>query len=61
MDNIYLIGLVLIAYPLFGLGIIGLKAILKDPNKPTGLVFIPIAVSFVLGICLLGYSVASTI
>lgn len=60
MENIYLIGLILIAYPLFGLGIIGLKAILKDPNKPTFLVFIPIAVSFMLGIFLLGYSVTNT-
>jgi len=61
MPNLYLVGLTLIAYPLFGLGIIGLKSILKDPNKPTGLVFIPIAVSFILGIFLLGYSIATSL
>ena len=44
MPNLYLVRLTLIVYPLFGLGIIGLKSILKDPNKPTGLFFIPIAV-----------------
>ncbi|MGB0882971.1 MAG: hypothetical protein ACPGSO_08445 [Vicingaceae bacterium] len=61
MDNIYLIGLILITYPLFGLGILGLKAILKDSNKPSGLIFIPIGASFVLGIFLLGYSISSTL
>jgi len=59
MDNIYLIGLILIAYPLFGLGIIWLKNILGDPKKPVGLVFLPIAISFFVGIFLLGYSIST--
>jgi len=57
MNTLIIIGLAFVIYPLFGFMIIWMRNVLGNDTKPKARLFIPIGISFLIGISILIYAI----